>query len=117
MTEMITVTPEQVDAARLEVAIDHAAGLDPDPLVALLADAQPGAVTGGMSPRGAGQSARKGTGSDSLGYRGPTACAAAGITARQLDYWARTGLVEPSLEGAGGRWCSPALLLPGHSRP
>ena len=27
------------------------------------------------------------------GYRGPTACAAAGITYRQLDYWARTGLV------------------------
>jgi DNA-binding transcriptional MerR regulator len=31
------------------------------------------------------------------GYRGPTACAAAGITYRQLDYWARTGLVAPSL--------------------
>lgn len=27
----------------------------------------------------------------------PTACAAAGITFRQLDYWAKTGLVEPSL--------------------
>ena len=26
------------------------------------------------------------------GYRGPTACNAAGITYRQLDYWARTGL-------------------------
>ena len=25
------------------------------------------------------------------GYRGPTACNAAGITYRQLDYWARTG--------------------------
>ena len=24
-----------------------------------------------------------------LGYRGPTACSAAGITYRQLDYWAR----------------------------
>jgi DNA-binding transcriptional MerR regulator len=31
------------------------------------------------------------------GYRGPTACKAAGITYRQLDYWARTGLVEPTL--------------------
>jgi DNA-binding transcriptional MerR regulator len=30
-------------------------------------------------------------------YRGTTACTAAGITYRQLDYWARTGLVEPSL--------------------
>jgi DNA-binding transcriptional MerR regulator len=36
------------------------------------------------------------------GYRGPTACAAAGITYRQLDYWARTGLVEPSVRGARG---------------
>ena len=35
-------------------------------------------------------------------YRGPTACAAAGITYRQLDYWARTGLVEPSVRAAHG---------------
>ncbi|KRA28091.1 MULTISPECIES: MerR family transcriptional regulator [unclassified Nocardioides] len=37
-----------------------------------------------------------------LGYRGPTACNAAGITYRQLDYWARTGLIEPSVRGAKG---------------
>jgi DNA-binding transcriptional MerR regulator len=37
-----------------------------------------------------------------VGYRGPTACAAAGITYRQLDYWARTGLVEPSIRPATG---------------
>jgi DNA-binding transcriptional MerR regulator len=36
------------------------------------------------------------------GYRGPTACNAAGITYRQLDYWARTKLVEPSVRGATG---------------
>jgi DNA-binding transcriptional MerR regulator len=36
------------------------------------------------------------------GYRGPTACRAAGITYRQLDYWARTGLVEPSIRPAHG---------------
>jgi len=36
------------------------------------------------------------------GYRGPTACAAAGISYRQLDYWARTGLVEPSIRPATG---------------
>ncbi|WP_248583589.1 MerR family transcriptional regulator [Nocardioides sp. InS609-2] len=36
------------------------------------------------------------------GYRGPTACSAAGITYRQLDYWARTGLVEPTVRGAKG---------------
>ncbi|KUL63562.1 MerR family transcriptional regulator [Streptomyces sp. NRRL S-1521] len=40
--------------------------------------------------------------SEQIGYRGPTACAAAGITYRQLDYWARTGLVEPSVRAAGG---------------
>ena len=39
---------------------------------------------------------------DDLGYRGPTACAAAGITYRQLDYWARTGLVEPTIRPASG---------------
>ena len=38
----------------------------------------------------------------SIGYRGPTACKAAGITYRQLDYWARTGLVEPSVRPATG---------------
>ncbi|MFV0425974.1 MAG: MerR family transcriptional regulator [Beutenbergiaceae bacterium] len=36
------------------------------------------------------------------GYRGPTACRAASITYRQLDYWARTGLVEPSIRPATG---------------
>jgi len=37
-----------------------------------------------------------------LGYRGVTACHAAGITYRQLDYWARTGLVMPSVRPASG---------------
>ncbi|MGH3711931.1 MAG: MerR family transcriptional regulator [Micromonosporaceae bacterium] len=36
------------------------------------------------------------------GYRGTTACNAAGITYRQLDYWARTGLVVPSVRSAAG---------------
>jgi DNA-binding transcriptional MerR regulator len=39
---------------------------------------------------------------EGIGYRGPTACAAAGITYRQLDYWARTGLVEPGVRSAHG---------------
>jgi DNA-binding transcriptional MerR regulator len=39
---------------------------------------------------------------DEIGYRGPTACAAAGITYRQLDYWARTELVQPSVRAAHG---------------
>jgi DNA-binding transcriptional MerR regulator len=37
-----------------------------------------------------------------VGYRGPVACAAAGISYRQLDYWARTGLVEPTVRAAAG---------------
>jgi DNA-binding transcriptional MerR regulator len=46
--------------------------------------------------------ARADVASVDIGYRGPTACAAAGITYRQLDYWARTGLVEPSVRAAHG---------------
>ncbi|MCP2257858.1 MerR HTH family regulatory protein [Streptoalloteichus tenebrarius] len=37
-----------------------------------------------------------------VGYRGPAACQIAGITYRQLDYWARTGLVLPSIRSASG---------------
>ncbi|WP_241490335.1 MerR family transcriptional regulator [Leucobacter chromiiresistens] len=36
------------------------------------------------------------------GFKGATAARAAGITYRQLDYWARTGLVEPTVRGAQG---------------
>jgi DNA-binding transcriptional MerR regulator len=36
------------------------------------------------------------------GFRGPIACSAAGITYRQLDYWARTGLVVPEIRSATG---------------
>lgn len=39
---------------------------------------------------------------DRVGFRGPIACRAAGITYRQLDYWARTGLIEPSVRPATG---------------
>jgi DNA-binding transcriptional MerR regulator len=39
---------------------------------------------------------------EEMGYRGPLACKAAGITYRQLDYWARTGLVEPTVRPATG---------------
>lgn len=40
--------------------------------------------------------------SDPIGYRGPTACNIVGITYRQLDYWARTELVEPTVQRAEG---------------
>jgi DNA-binding transcriptional MerR regulator len=36
-----------------------------------------------------------------MGYAAPVACNAAGVAYRQLDYWARTGLVEPSGTGKG----------------
>ena len=39
---------------------------------------------------------------DNAGYRGAIACSAAGISYRQLDYWARTELVEPSIRTASG---------------
>ena len=39
---------------------------------------------------------------DDFGFRGPVACNLAGITYRQLDYWARTGLVSPEIRGAEG---------------
>jgi DNA-binding transcriptional MerR regulator len=47
--------------------------------------------------------ANPGTAADEfIGYRGPTACSAAGITYRQLDYWARTELVVPTVRSASG---------------
>jgi DNA-binding transcriptional MerR regulator len=36
------------------------------------------------------------------GFRGPQVCALIGITYRQLDYWARTGLLRPSIADARG---------------
>ena len=39
---------------------------------------------------------------EDVGFRGQVACSVAEITYRQLDYWARTGLVEPSVRPATG---------------
>ena len=36
------------------------------------------------------------------GFRGPQVCSIVGITYRQLDYWARTNLLRPSLADAKG---------------
>lgn len=36
------------------------------------------------------------------GFRGPQVCALAGITYRQLDYWARSELLRPSIADAAG---------------
>ena len=61
----------------------------------------PGLSLGESGPYPLHESAADST-RETIGYRGPTACAAAGITYRQLDYWARTGLVEPSVRPAYG---------------
>ena len=36
------------------------------------------------------------------GYRAPQVCKLVDITYRQLDYWARTGLITPSIQSAHG---------------
>ena len=43
-----------------------------------------------------------GPGASPAGYRGPQVCSVVGITYRQLDYWARTGLLHPSITAAHG---------------
>ncbi|MGC4854735.1 MerR family transcriptional regulator [Micromonospora sp. DT4] len=62
---------------------------DPDPGTQLR---EPGAASPGVATEGDG----------SVGYRGVTACHAVGISYRQLDYWARTTLVVPSVRDASG---------------
>src|SRR5271163_2762581 len=42
------------------------------------------------------------TRAESNGFHGPQVCALVGISYRQLDYWARTGLLRPSLAEARG---------------
>ncbi len=39
---------------------------------------------------------------DDAGFRGAQVCSLVGITYRQLDYWARTGLLRPSIADAKG---------------
>jgi len=81
--------------------------------VAVTRDDGDGRMSAAGDPRGAqgalfetdealGMARGTDTESADVGYRGPTACAAAGITYRQLDYWARTALVEPSVRAAHG---------------
>jgi DNA-binding transcriptional MerR regulator len=76
--------PGQPDAQSASAPPRPALGLQGTLFDDLPADQRPGAVV------------------EDIGYRGPTACSAAGITYRQLDYWARTGLVEPTVREAAG---------------
>ncbi len=50
----------------------------------------------------AGESSDESQGPGADGYRGPQVCKVVGITYRQLDYWARTGLLRPSIADAHG---------------
>src|SRR5271157_2414373 len=52
-------------------------------------------VSGTQHPRG-------GEESEADGFRGPQVCKLVGITYRQLDYWARTNLLRPSITDAAG---------------
>src|SRR5579863_2767290 len=54
------------------------------------------------SPDTATSSALNAVGQATDGFRGPQVCALVGITYRQLDYWARTGLMRPSIADARG---------------
>ena len=42
------------------------------------------------------------TSTSAEGFRGPQVCSIVGITYRQLDYWARTDLLRPSIADAKG---------------
>jgi DNA-binding transcriptional MerR regulator len=58
----------------------------------------------GRDARGTRVGSGRGAGSSGLddGFRGPQVCQLVGISYRQLDYWARTGLLRPSLAEAQG---------------
>jgi DNA-binding transcriptional MerR regulator len=73
--------PSDADTSTVHVA---------EPVQLALSDAQPGLFPGDTVP------------DELMGYRVPIACQVAGITYRQLDYWARTGLVVPTIRGAAG---------------
>lgn len=59
-------------------------------------------VTGPGALDEPGASGSDGVFRELVGYRGPTACQIAGISYRQLDYWARTSLVVPAIRTATG---------------
>jgi len=78
------------DAASADAGSVDAGSVSAVPVQGGLDDIAPGLFPNGAVP-------------DALvGYRGPSACQIAGITYRQLDYWARTSLVVPSIRTAAG---------------
>ena len=47
-----------------------------------------------------------------LGYRAPLVCRLVGISYRQLDYWARTDLIKPSVQDARGSGSQRLYFFP-----
>jgi DNA-binding transcriptional MerR regulator len=67
-------------------------------------DAPPPDTDSGRADRAGARGPGNGSGSKEAtrGYRGPQVCKVVGITYRQLDYWARTNLLRPSISEARG---------------
>lgn len=61
-----------------------------------------GGVAGGTTQDSLDAALASTTGGEGPGFRGPQVCKIVGISYRQLDYWARTDLVRPSLADARG---------------
>jgi len=64
-----------------------------------------GEVSGTPAPARIEQGVLAAPGSEAweeVGYRGPQVCKIVGISYRQLDYWARTDLLRPSIADAQG---------------
>jgi len=62
-----------------------------------LSNLPPELSQGTLAPADGGESAW-----EEIGFRGPQVCRIVGISYRQLDYWARTDLLTPSLAEAQG---------------
>jgi DNA-binding transcriptional MerR regulator len=73
----------------------------PDPRTLTDNTTESASVDGHPAAQSAGVG-RSSSDTETLGYRGVTACHAVAISYRQLDYWARTGLVVPSIRDATG---------------
>jgi DNA-binding transcriptional MerR regulator len=58
--------------------------------------------TRAQAPPGATQGSLLAQEGDEVGFSGPQVCKIVGISYRQLDYWARTDLIRPSLADARG---------------
>ena len=86
-------TASEVVGSGVSGATDESSAVEARPLTpgqGRLSDVAPGLFPNDVIP------------DDLVGYRVPTACQIAGITFRQLDYWARTSLVVPSIRSAAG---------------